>query len=93
MSIKKLKIAPDKSKGHTFKSFEVEAKILNLSERASLNDKIMDQDTKQNFSFWLDIIRENTKYSDEELNEYSLDELVAISSVIIEDCNKKKLKK
>lgn len=93
MNVKKLKVTPDNSKGQTFKPFVVEAKILNLSERANLNDKIMDQDEKQNFSFWLDIIRENTNYKDEELNEYSLDELVAISSAIIEDCNKKKLKK
>ena len=91
--MKKIKVVPDKNKNQTFKTFEIEIKVLNLQERAELNDKIMDLDTKQNFSFYLDIIKSNTNYSDEELNMYSLDELVAISTTIIEDCNKKKLKK
>ena len=90
---KKLKVVPDKGKGQDFKPFQIEAKVLNLTSRAELNDKIMDTDRKQNFSFWLEIIKENTDYSDEVLNDHSLDELVAISSAIIEDCNKKKLKK
>tara|TARA_Y100000401_G_C8140257_1_gene134532 strand:+ start:189 stop:470 length:282 start_codon:yes stop_codon:yes gene_type:complete len=93
MNTKTIKVTADKSKGQTFKSFSVDIKVLNLSDRAKLNDKIMDTDLKQNFTFWLEIIQDNTNYSDDELNNYSLDELVAISSAIIEDCNKKKLKK
>ena len=92
-SYKKIKIVADNNRNQNFKTFEAEVKLLNLEERANLNDKIMDKDSKQNFSFWLDIIRECTRYSDDELNEYSLDELVALSSAIIEDTNKKKLKK
>ena len=93
MALTKLKIMPDKQSGHTFKAFEIEVKELNLTERAELNDKIMDQDIKQNFSFWLSILRDYTQYSDEELNKYSLEELVQMSSKIIENANKKKLKK
>ena len=93
MALTKLKIIPDKQSGHTFKAFEIETKELNLQERAELNDKIMDKDVKQNFSFWLSIIKDNTDYSDEELNKYSLEELVQMSSKIIENANKKKLKK
>ncbi|QDP48969.1 MAG: hypothetical protein Unbinned1524contig1003_7 [Prokaryotic dsDNA virus sp.] len=89
----KLKVRPDKASGQTFKAFEVEVRELNLQERAELNDKIMDKEVKQNFSFWLSIIKDCTDYSDEELNEYSLEELVQMSSVIIENANKKKLKK
>ena len=89
----KLKVRPDKASGQTFKAFEVEVSELNLQERAELNDKIMDKEVKQNFSFWLSIIKDCTDYSDEELNEYSLEELVQMSSVIIENANKKKLKK
>ena len=89
----KLKVRPDKTSGQTFKAFEVEVRELNLQERAELNDKIMDREVKQNFSFWLSIIKDCTDYSDEELNEYSLEELVQMSSVIIENANKKKLKK
>ena len=85
----KLKVRPDKASGQTFKAFEVEVRELNLQERAELNDKIMDKEVKQNFSFWLSIIKDCTDYSDEELNEYSLEELVQMSSVIIENANKK----
>ena len=93
MALIKLKVSPDKQSGHTFKAFEIDVQQLNLEERARLNDKIMDKDVKQNFSFWLDIIRDCTDYSDEELNKYSLEELVQMSSKIIENANKKKLKK
>ena len=60
MALTKLKVSPDKQSGHTFKAFEIEVRQLNLEERARLNDKIMDNDVKQNFSFWLDIIRDCT---------------------------------
>jgi len=92
-SYKKIKVISDKGKNQSFKTFEAEVKLLNLTERADINDKIMDQSGNQNFSFWLQIIKDCTRYTDEELNEYSLDELVALSSAIIEDVNKKKLKK
>ena len=92
-SYKKIKVISDKVKNQSFKTFEAEVRLLNLTERADLNDKIMDQGGNQNFSFWLQIIKDCTRYTDEELNEYSLDELVALSSAIIEDVNKKKLKK
>ena len=91
--MKPLKIVADKVKGQTFKTFEIKVRQPNLMERAALNDKIMDTEKKQNFSFWLEIIKEFTAYSDEELNDYSLDELVAMSSAIIENANKKKLTK
>ena len=87
--MKKIKV----EKGKSFKAFEIDVKELNLQERAELNDKIMDSTVTQNFSFWLNIIRDCTNYKDEELNDYSLDELVAMSTAIIENANKKKLKK
>jgi len=87
--MKKIKV----EKGKSFKAFEIDVKELNLQERAELNDKIMDSTITQNFSFWLNIIRDCTNYKDEELNDYSLDELVAMSTAIIENANKKKLKK
>tara|TARA_R110002167_G_scaffold95129_3_gene253582 strand:- start:1450 stop:1722 length:273 start_codon:yes stop_codon:yes gene_type:complete len=88
---KKIKVKPNKSQG--FKVFEIEVKEPNLQERAKLNDALMDNDSKQNFTFFLGIIKEHTRYSDEELNDYSLEELVAMSTAIIESANKKKLKK
>ena len=92
-SYKKIKVAADKNRNQSFKTFEAEIRLLNLTERAEINDKIMDQGGKQNFSFWLKIKKDCTRYTDDELNDYSLDELVALSSCIIEDVNKKKLKK
>ncbi len=87
----KLKVKPNANQD--FKAFEIEARQLNLQQRTELNDKLMDQSVPQNFTFWIGIIKENTTYSDDELNEYSLDELVAMASAIIESANKKKLKK
>lgn len=93
MSFKKIKVVAEKKRNQDFKTFEAEVKYLNLTERAEINDKIMDTESKQNFSFWLQIIKDCTKYTDEELNEWSLDQLIALSSAIVEDMNKKKLKK
>ena len=45
-TFKKIKIQADKSKNQTFKTFEAEVRLLNLTERAELNDKIMDQTGK-----------------------------------------------
>ena len=45
-----------KVKGEGFKTFEVDLKELNLTDRAEINDLIIDQDTKKNFSFWLGIV-------------------------------------
>ena len=87
----KLKVKPNANQD--FKAFEIEARQLNLQQRTELNDKLMDQSVPQNLTFWIGIIKENTTYSDDELNEYSLDELVAMASAIIESANKKKLKK
>ena len=91
MKYKKIKVTANADQ--SFKSFEIEVREPNLQDRAKLNDQIMDQDQKQNFSFWLKIIRSNTRYTDDELNQYSLEELVGMSSAIIESANKKKLKK
>ena len=90
MKYKKIKVTANADQ--SFKSFEIEVREPNLQDRAKLNE-IMDQDQKQNFSFWLKIIRTNTRYTDDELNQYSLEELVGMSSAIIESANKKKLKK
>ena len=87
----KLKVKPNANQD--FKAFEIEARQLNLQQRTELNDKLMDKSVPQNFTFWIGIIKENTTYSDDELNEYSLDELVAMASAIIESANKKILKK
>lgn len=82
-----------KVKGESIKQFNVEIKQLTLDERAEINDMIIDTEISKNFSFWLKIIRIGTDWTDEEINNYSTDEIVAIAGSIIEETNKKKLKK
>tara|TARA_R110002020_G_scaffold144793_1_gene317949 strand:- start:140 stop:397 length:258 start_codon:yes stop_codon:yes gene_type:complete len=82
-----------KVKGESIKQFNIEIKQLTLDERAEINDMIIDTEISKNFSFWLKIIRIGTDWTDEEINNYSTDEIVAIAGSIIEETNKKKLKK
>ena len=82
-----------KVKGESIKQFNIEIKQLTLDERAEINDMIIDTEISKNFSFWLKIIRIGTDWTDEEINNSSTDEIVAIAGSIIEETNKKKLKK
>ena len=82
-----------KVEGEGIKSFEVEFKELNLTQRAEINDIIFDTDVKKNFSFWLDIIKRGTTLKDDDIHEYSNDEIYSIGAKVILEMNKKKLKK
>jgi len=75
------------------KSFKVEFKQLNLEERAELNDLIFDENYKKNFSFWIRIIKMGTTLTDEDINDYSNEEIYSIGAKVISETNKKKLKK
>ena len=79
-----------KVEGKGIKSFEVEFKELNLSERAELNDIIFDEDQKKNFSFWLNIIQKGTTLKDDEIHKYSNEEIFSIGAKIILEMKKKK---
>ena len=70
-------MAKIKVKGEGFKPFDVEIKQLNLTERAEINDLIMDKDIKKNFSFWLDIIKKGTELIEDDINKFSNDEIYA----------------
>ena len=61
-------MAKIKVKGEGFKHFEATLKKLNLTERAEINDLIFDVKSTKNFSFWVEIIKKGTDYSDEEIN-------------------------
>ena len=82
-----------KVEGKGIKTFEIEFKELNLTERAELNDLIFDENYKKNFSFWLSVIRTGTTLSDEEIHTYSNEEIYSIGAKVISETNKKKLKK
>ena len=79
-----------KVEGKGIKTFEVEFKELNLTERAEVNDIIFDDDTKKNFSFWLDIIKKGTVLKDDEIHKYSNEEIYSLGTRIILEMNKKK---
>ena len=87
-----VKIKP--SEKQTFKSFEIELKELGLDERSKLNDNFTNAFNESNqlpkFSFWVDVIRNGTSLSDEEINKYPTEELIAIANKIFEVANKKK---
>ena len=84
-----VKVKP--SEGQDFKAFEVEMVKIDWKKRCELNDKMMGADVNtQTFSFWGEICLEYTKLSEEELNEYSTDEIAAISQAIFEVANRKK---
>ena len=79
--------------GDGIKSFDVEFKELNLTQRAEVNDIIFDTDVKKNFSFWLNIIKRGTTLKDDDIHEYSNEEIYSIGAKVILEMNKKKLKK
>lgn len=80
-----------KVKGEGFKTFEATLKKLNLTERAEINDLIFDLKTTKNFSFWVEIIKKGTDYNDEEINNFSNEEIYGLGSTIVVEMNKKKL--
>ena len=82
-----------KVEGDGIKSFDVEFKELNLTQRAEVNDIIFDTDVKKNFSFWLDIIKRGTTLVDDDIHKYSNEEIYSIGAKVILEMNKKKLKK
>lgn len=86
-----MKIKADKSQ--TFKSFEIEVKPITWQQRCKLNDLMIKESSSgsiPNFSFWGEVVLEYTELTDDELNAYSTDEIVAMANAIFEEANKKK---
>ena len=77
-----------KVEGEGIKSFEVEFKELNLTQRAEINDIIFDTDVKKNFSFWLDIIKRGTTLTNDDIHNYSNDEIYSIGAKVFLEMNK-----
>ena len=79
--------------GKGIKTFEVEFKELNLTERAEINDFIFDENRKKNFSFWVYVIKMGTTLKEDDIHQYSNEEIYSIGAKVIVEMNKKKLKK
>ena len=83
-------MAKVKVKGDGFKTFEVDIKELNLTDRSEINDFIMDSEVKKNFTFWIDIVKRGTSFAEDDINKFSNDEIYALGGRIIVEMNKKK---
>ena len=79
--------------GQKFKSFELEIEPITWKQRCKLNDMMIhknNEDGMPDFTFWGSIVLEFTKLSEDKLNNYSTDEIIAIANTIFEEANKKK---
>ena len=82
-------------KGEGVKSFKLEIKDFNLNERIDLNNLLYKffNNNEGMFGPAIDIVRISTDLSDEEINNYSNDEIFSIAISVSNFVNKKKVKK
>ena len=82
-------------KGEGIKTFKLEINEFNLSERIELNNLLYTffNNKEGMFGPAIDIVRMATELSDDEINDYSNDEIFQISIAISNHVNKKKVKK
>ena len=86
-----VKVKPNEKQD--FKPFDIEMVEITWKKRCELNDLMIENTNGGNnppFSFWGDLVLQFTKLSEEELNRFSTDEIVAISNTIFEIANAKK---
>ena len=82
-------------KGEGIKAFKIEVKEFNLQERIELNNLLYKFFNNKDgmFSPAIEIVRLATDMSDEEINNYSNDEIFSIAISVSNFVNKKKVKK
>tara|TARA_R110002012_G_scaffold5094_6_gene23164 strand:- start:3044 stop:3307 length:264 start_codon:yes stop_codon:yes gene_type:complete len=82
-------------KGEGIKPFKLEVKDFNLNDRIELNNLLYQffNNKEGMFSPAIDIFRMATELSDEEINNYSNDEIFQIAIAVSNHVNKKKVKK
>ena len=82
-------------KGEGIKAFKIEVKEFNLQERIELNNLLYEffNNKEGMFGPAIDIVRLATDFSDEEINNYSNDEIFGIAISVSNYVNKKKVKK
>ena len=86
-----VKVKPTESQ--EVKAFEVEIPKITWKRRCELNDLMISKNSNGEippFSFWGEVVLKFTKLSEEELNEYSTDEIISIANAVFEEANKKK---
>tara|TARA_Y100000401_G_C8243083_1_gene184096 strand:+ start:26 stop:289 length:264 start_codon:yes stop_codon:yes gene_type:complete len=82
-------------KGEGVKPFKLDIKEFNLNERIELNNLLYKffNNKEGMFGPAIDIVRISTDLSDEEINNYSNDEIFSIAISVSNFVNKKKVKK
>ena len=82
-------------KGEGIKAFKLEVKEFNLSERIELNNLLYQffNNKEGMFGPAIDIVRMATELSDDEINDFSNDEIFQIAIAVSNHVNKKKVKK
>ena len=82
-------------KGEGVKPFKLDIKEFNLTERIELNNLLYKFFNNKDGMFGpaIDIVRISTELSDEEINNYSNDEIFSIAISVSNFVNKKKVKK
>ena len=82
-------------KGEGIKTFKLEIKEFNLSERIELNNLLYQffNNKEGMFGPAIDIVRMATELSDDEINDYSNEEIFQIAIAVSNHVNKKKVKK
>ena len=84
-----------KIKGENVKELTFEVKDLNLDERIEFNNIIIKSGGISSLSWgdWVNLVRIATTLTDEQINEYTDQEVIAIATECYGVVNKKKLKK
>ena len=82
-------------KGEGIKTFKLEINEFNLSERIELNNLLYKffNNKEGMFNPAIDIFRLATDFSDDEINDYSNEEIFQIAIAVSNHVNKKKVKK
>ena len=73
-----------------FTPFDIELVEIDWKKRCELNDKMIEQKDVASFSFWGEVCLEYTTLTEVELNNFSTEEIVAISETIFKVANSKK---
>ena len=75
-----------------FKTIELEINEITWKKRCELNDLMIENGSNgvPNFSFWGEIVLKYSTMTEEEINKYSTDEIIAMANKIFEVANAKK---
>ena len=85
-----VKVKPNKNQ--IFKEFEIEIDDITWKKRCELNDQMLEYSSGKvpPFSFWGEVVLTYSNMTEEELNKYTTDEIIAMANKVFEIANAKK---